>query len=94
MKTIFDFKQIKPSAYFLNTQYRMPTPLGDFISAEIYNSKLESVHNITDGSCVRFVDVRKGLEASAGSSFTVSCPPLHNIPVVMVPILIRRALEP
>ncbi len=91
MKTIFDFKQIKPSAYFLNTQYRMPTPLGDFISAEIYNSKLESVHDITDGSCVRFVDVRKGLEASAGSSFTVSCQPL---PVAMVPILIRRALEP
>ncbi|KAI0740540.1 P-loop containing nucleoside triphosphate hydrolase protein [Earliella scabrosa] len=71
MKTIFDFKQLKPLAYFLNTQYRMPVPLGDFISDQVYNSKLKSVHNITDGSCVRFVDVRKGAEESVGSSWKV-----------------------
>ena len=71
MKTIFDFKQLKPLAYFLNTQYRMPVPLGDFISHEVYNSKLKSVHKITDGSCVRFVDVRKGAEESVGSSWKV-----------------------
>ncbi|KAI1783492.1 P-loop containing nucleoside triphosphate hydrolase protein [Ganoderma leucocontextum] len=64
MKTIFDFKHLKPSAYFLNTQYRMPVPLGEFISEEVYNSKLKSIHNITDSSCVRFVDVRKGVEES------------------------------
>ncbi|KAI0749051.1 P-loop containing nucleoside triphosphate hydrolase protein [Fomes fomentarius] len=69
IKTIFDFKQLKSSIYFLNTQYRMPTPLGDFISVEIYNSELESVHDITDGSCLRFVDVWQGSGTSVGSSF-------------------------
>ncbi|KAM5545226.1 hypothetical protein V8D89_001337 [Ganoderma adspersum] len=64
MKTIFDFKHLKPSAYFLNTQYRMPIPLGEFISEEVYNSKLKSVHGIVDSSCVCFVDVRKGAEES------------------------------
>ncbi|PIL29510.1 hypothetical protein GSI_08318 [Ganoderma sinense ZZ0214-1] len=64
MKTIFDFKHLKPSAYFLNTQYRMPLPLGEFISEEVYNSKLKSVRKITDTACVRFVDVRKGTEES------------------------------
>ncbi|KAI0667024.1 hypothetical protein C8Q78DRAFT_1072069 [Trametes maxima] len=27
MKTVYDFKQFKAAAYFLNTQYRMPVPL-------------------------------------------------------------------
>ncbi|TFK82323.1 P-loop containing nucleoside triphosphate hydrolase protein, partial [Polyporus arcularius HHB13444] len=72
MKTIFDTKHLKPFAYFLNTQYRMPIPLGQFISEEVYNSKLQSVHNIADKSCVYFVDVRKGREQSVGSSWRVS----------------------
>lgn len=77
MKTIFDIKHLKPNAHFLNTQYRMPIPLGQFISEEVYNSKLKSVHNIADRSCVSFVDVRKGQEQSVGSSWRVSrqlCP--------------------
>ncbi|TBU59568.1 P-loop containing nucleoside triphosphate hydrolase protein [Dichomitus squalens] len=73
MKTIFDFKHFKPTAYFLNTQYRMPVPLGEFISEEVYNSKLKSVHKINDDSCVRFVDVRKGAEESVGLSWKVRC---------------------
>ncbi|EJF57438.1 hypothetical protein DICSQDRAFT_69502 [Dichomitus squalens LYAD-421 SS1] len=73
MKTIFDFKHFKPTAYFLNTQYRMPVPLGEFISEEVYNSKLKSVHKINDDSCVRFVDVRKGAEESVGLSWKVKC---------------------
>ena len=71
MKTIFDFKQVKSSAYFLNTQYRMPVLLGEFISEEVYNSKLKSVHSIRDSDCIRFVDVRKGYEEAVGSSWQV-----------------------
>ncbi|RPD58077.1 P-loop containing nucleoside triphosphate hydrolase protein [Lentinus tigrinus ALCF2SS1-7] len=74
MKTVFDIKHLKPSAYFLNTQYRMPVPLGKFISEEVYNSKLKSEHRIVDYSCVSFVDVRKGQEQSVGSSWRVSTP--------------------
>ncbi len=71
MKTIYDFEQFKDSTYFLDTQYRMPTPLGDFISEEVYENKLKSVHNITDRSAVRFVDVWKGREELVGSSWKV-----------------------
>lgn len=72
MKTIYDFRQLKASAYFLNTQYRMPVPLGEFISEYVYDKKLLSEHSITDRSAVRFVDVRKGREERVGSSWKVS----------------------
>lgn len=71
MKTIYDFKHLRASAYFLNTQYRMPTPLGEFISEYVYDKKLLSVHQITDFSAVLFVDVRKGQEERVGSSWKV-----------------------
>ena len=50
---------------------RMPVPLGKFISKHVYDSKLKSEHKITAKSCVRFIDVRKGEEKSAGSSWKV-----------------------
>ncbi|KAI1783950.1 P-loop containing nucleoside triphosphate hydrolase protein [Ganoderma leucocontextum] len=84
MKTIFDFKHLKPSAYFLITQYRMPVlPLGEFISEEVYNSKLKSIHNITDGSCVRFVDVRKGTEESMAPGWK-NTEEVHAVTVVNI----------
>ncbi|CDO72676.1 hypothetical protein BN946_scf184985.g96 [Trametes cinnabarina] len=69
IKTIYDFKQFKRAAYFLNMQYRMPTPLGDFISKQVYDSKLRSEHKISDRGAVRLVDVRKGREEQVGSSW-------------------------
>ena len=54
---------------------RMPVPLGDFISEHVYDSRLKSHHNITTHACVKFVDVRKGAEDSAGSSWKVRHPP-------------------
>ncbi|KAH9921368.1 P-loop containing nucleoside triphosphate hydrolase protein [Amylocystis lapponica] len=71
LQTIFDFKHLKPEAYFLNTQYRMPVPLGDFISMEVYNSKLRSTHNIGEMSSVMFADVWKGVESKEGQSWVV-----------------------
>ena len=53
---------------------RMPVPLGDFISKHVYDSRLKSEHPITTHTCVRFVDVRKGVEDSAGSSWKVGFP--------------------
>ncbi|KAI0800447.1 P-loop containing nucleoside triphosphate hydrolase protein [Fomes fomentarius] len=69
MQTIFDFEQFATSSYFLDTQYRMPVPLGDFISKEVYDSKLKSQHLIKTRRCVQFIDVRKGQEESVGSSW-------------------------
>ncbi len=72
MKTIYDIKHLKASAYFLDAQYRMPVPLGQFISEYVYDKKLLSVHPIVDFSAVRFVDVRKGQEERVGSSWKVN----------------------
>ncbi|PIL32979.1 hypothetical protein GSI_05097 [Ganoderma sinense ZZ0214-1] len=72
MQTIFDFKHLDASSYFLDTQYRMPVPLGNFISRTVYDSKLKSehdVHDIKTSKCVLFVDVRKGAEERAGDSW-------------------------
>ncbi|KAM5545183.1 hypothetical protein V8D89_001294 [Ganoderma adspersum] len=72
MQTIFDFKHLQASSYFLDTQYRMPVPLGNFISRTVYDSKLKSEHRIDDiktSKCVLFVDVRKGTEERAGDSW-------------------------
>ncbi|KAH9856811.1 hypothetical protein C2E23DRAFT_721458 [Lenzites betulinus] len=71
MKTIYDFKHLKGAGYFLNIQYRMPVPLGEFISKTVYDGKLKSEHKITDWSAVSFVDVRKGREEKVGSSWKV-----------------------
>ncbi|KAI0671723.1 P-loop containing nucleoside triphosphate hydrolase protein [Trametes maxima] len=69
MKTIFDFEHLKGASYFLDTQYRMPVPLGEFISKMVYASKLKSKHAITARSCIRAIDVRKGQEERSGSSW-------------------------
>ncbi|KIK52413.1 hypothetical protein GYMLUDRAFT_77825 [Collybiopsis luxurians FD-317 M1] len=50
----------------------MPVPLGYFISSHVYGSRLRTVHDIDDDSCIRFVDVWKGKEEKMGSSWTNS----------------------
>ncbi|KLO11671.1 hypothetical protein SCHPADRAFT_830720 [Schizopora paradoxa] len=72
MESIFDVQHLKPHAYFLNTQYRMPEPLGNFISNAVYNSKLKSSHVVKNPSCVAFVDANLGEEERKGMSFKVS----------------------
>ncbi|PSR72688.1 hypothetical protein PHLCEN_2v11383 [Hermanssonia centrifuga] len=84
MQSIFEVKHLKPRAYFLDTQYRMPIPLGNFISDEVYNKKLKSVHKISDISCVSFVDVDKGTEESCGKSWT------NSSEVQVIVTLVRR----
>ena len=60
---------------------RMPVPLGDFISKHVYDSRLRSSHDIKAHTCIKFVDVRKGAEDSAGSSWKVrlTLPPHTDI---------------
>lgn len=49
----------------------MPVLLGSFISEEVYDKKLRSVHKIEDMGCVAFVDVNKGREERCGNSWRV-----------------------
>lgn len=50
---------------------RMPLPLGNFISRQVYDDKLFSKHPVSAMSCVAFVDARKGTELKTGFSWKV-----------------------
>ncbi|KAF7336716.1 Regulator of nonsense transcripts 1 [Mycena venus] len=47
---------------------RMPIQLGTFIGKHVYANKLKTVHKNT-AQCCQFIDVKKGKEVSAGSSW-------------------------
>ena len=49
----------------------MPTVIGDFISRQVYDSKLFTEHAITTHTCCRFVDVNDGEEIKRGVSWMV-----------------------
>ncbi|KAF9033215.1 P-loop containing nucleoside triphosphate hydrolase protein [Panaeolus papilionaceus] len=68
IKTIFDFKKVTICDYFLDTQYRMPIPIGRFISSAVYDRRLKSEHPITSSDCVKFIDMQ-GCEEKAGFSW-------------------------
>ncbi|KAJ3846366.1 P-loop containing nucleoside triphosphate hydrolase protein, partial [Lentinula lateritia] len=73
LQSIFDIEYLKPTSYFLDIQYRLPVPLGEFISMKVYENQLKSFHSITQYSCVRFVDTSRGVEERSGVSWIVSC---------------------
>ena len=49
---------------------RMPVPIGNFISRNVYGL-LKTQHEIQDSGCCRFVDVSNGVEESKGHSWKV-----------------------
>ncbi|KAJ3927266.1 MAG: P-loop containing nucleoside triphosphate hydrolase protein [Lentinula lateritia] len=69
LQSIFDIEYLKPTSYFLDVQYRLPVPLGEFISMKVYENQLKSFHSITQYSCVRFVDTPRGVEERSGVSW-------------------------
>ncbi|KAG5339814.1 hypothetical protein C0989_003495 [Termitomyces sp. Mn162] len=48
---------------------RMPTPIGNFISQEVYNGRLKSVHPIEEWLSCSFIDVATGREEKCGNSW-------------------------
>ncbi|TFY60454.1 hypothetical protein EVJ58_g5144 [Rhodofomes roseus] len=72
LASVFEMQHLQRDALFLNTQYRMPTPIGKFISSHVYDNKLQTEHDIVDrGSCI-FIDVKHGSETKSGKSWTNS----------------------
>ncbi|KAG8932861.1 hypothetical protein FRC02_000422 [Tulasnella sp. 418] len=69
LHSVFELRHLKKDAFFLNTQYRMPEPLGHFISGAVYDNKLKSKHEIRDVNSVVFVDMCKGSEQRDGKSW-------------------------
>ncbi|KAH9482282.1 ATP-dependent helicase upf1 [Psilocybe cubensis] len=70
LQSIFEKLHLRKAAVFLDTQYRMPVPIGTFISKHVYSGKLKSEHAILKSSCCRFIDVHNGVEQSKGHSWT------------------------
>ncbi|KAF9049492.1 P-loop containing nucleoside triphosphate hydrolase protein [Hymenopellis radicata] len=68
LQSIFQLRHFQKAAFFLDVQYRMPTPLGDFISQAVYSNRLRSQHSVVLPSAVAFVDVR-GHEEKSGFSW-------------------------
>ena len=57
----------------------MPTVIGKFISRNVYESKLQTVHTIHNQICCLFVDVKNGTENKKGVSWTVRTTfPIHR----------------
>ncbi|CAA7266962.1 unnamed protein product [Cyclocybe aegerita] len=83
--SIFEKLHLTSRAIFLDTQYRMPTPIGSFISARVYKNKLKSKHPIFDPACCRFVDVSNGAEEAKGRSW-------QNVREASVAIKVARQL--
>ncbi|KAG7451250.1 uncharacterized protein BT62DRAFT_409636 [Guyanagaster necrorhizus] len=62
LESVFEKQHLRPKIHFLDTQYRMPKPIGDFISEHVYNKKLKTNHSILLKTCCRFVNVLGGQE--------------------------------
>jgi len=69
LRSVFEMSHLRKSAIFLDTQYRMPTPIGHFISQNVYSSKLRTVHSITAAQSRVFVNVAGGREEKKGFSW-------------------------
>ncbi|KZP11024.1 hypothetical protein FIBSPDRAFT_195553 [Athelia psychrophila] len=69
LRSVFEMPHLQRNAIFLDTQYRMPAPIGHFISRKVYGGKLRTQHAVTAHSSCRFKDVRNGKEGKVGGSF-------------------------
>ncbi|KAG2110288.1 P-loop containing nucleoside triphosphate hydrolase protein, partial [Suillus discolor] len=71
LKSIFEVKHIKDRAIFLDTQYRMPPQIGQFISKFVYDDLLESdpQHSVTnERMACHFINI-PSQEQSHGTSW-------------------------
>ncbi|KAL4249796.1 hypothetical protein ABKN59_007616 [Abortiporus biennis] len=69
LNSIFEMKHLRKHVVFLDTQYRMPTPIGNFISKHVYKGRLTTQHGIDCTSSCRLVDVSHGEEVAQGTSW-------------------------
>ncbi|KAK7690912.1 hypothetical protein QCA50_006015 [Cerrena zonata] len=69
LRSVFELDHLQTNVVFLDTQYRMPTPLGDFLSQHVYDDQLLSVHAIPARKSCRFVDIHHGRERKLGNSW-------------------------
>ncbi|KAG1747231.1 P-loop containing nucleoside triphosphate hydrolase protein [Suillus paluster] len=69
LQSIFEFPHLRKRAHFLNTQYRMPVVIGNFISHHVYANKLKTSHGNFSKTVCHFLDVKRGQQKKAGHSW-------------------------
>ncbi|KZV80981.1 hypothetical protein EXIGLDRAFT_589876, partial [Exidia glandulosa HHB12029] len=69
LQSVFEIGNLRKRAVFLNTQYRMPITIGQFISNQVYKGQLRSEHPDASPDACRFVDVCMGHEEKRGNSW-------------------------
>ncbi|KDQ57098.1 hypothetical protein JAAARDRAFT_130885 [Jaapia argillacea MUCL 33604] len=69
--SIFEVPHLRSSAKLLDTQYRMPPQVGDFISKAVYEGQLNSnpQHPIVNTTSCYFIDVVNGQEMANGDGW-------------------------
>ncbi|KAH9068365.1 P-loop containing nucleoside triphosphate hydrolase protein [Lactarius deliciosus] len=74
LQSVFELAHLRSSAVFLDTQYRMPPQIGDFISQRVYDGGLQSYSRHPTKSrtiACHFVDIN-GSDSASGTSRIVS----------------------
>ncbi|KAK0193834.1 P-loop containing nucleoside triphosphate hydrolase protein [Armillaria mellea] len=69
LESVFEKEHLHRKIHVLDTQYRIPKPIGDFISENIYKNRLQTVHTISSKNCCRFVNVSGGREEERSKSW-------------------------
>ncbi|KAI6030237.1 P-loop containing nucleoside triphosphate hydrolase protein, partial [Pisolithus marmoratus] len=69
LQSIFEVKHLHREALFLDTQYRMPSVIGDFVSQKVYDGDLKTCHKNSVSLACRFVNVERGQERRSGKSW-------------------------
>ncbi|EPT05583.1 hypothetical protein FOMPIDRAFT_41042, partial [Fomitopsis schrenkii] len=75
LPSIFELSHLRGDALFLDTQYRMPRPIGAFISKHVYDGRLRTEHAVASRRSCILVDVSHGKETKVNCSWTVSHEP-------------------
>ncbi|KZT73689.1 hypothetical protein DAEQUDRAFT_743114 [Daedalea quercina L-15889] len=69
LPSIFEMQHLQQDALFLDTQYRMPKPVGTFISKHVYNGRLKTSHEVTSRRSCILVDIHHGKETKSNNSW-------------------------
>ncbi|EPS96649.1 hypothetical protein FOMPIDRAFT_1087510, partial [Fomitopsis schrenkii] len=70
LPSIFERPHLRDDAVFLDTQYRMPVPIGAFISKHVYGGLLKTSHALASRKTCALVDISHGYETKSGTSWT------------------------
>ncbi|KAK7681870.1 hypothetical protein QCA50_015218 [Cerrena zonata] len=71
LRSVFEMSHLRTNV-FLDIQYRMPKPVGNFLSQHVYDKRLRSVHTESALECCRLVDIHNGQEREWGRTSWVN----------------------